>query len=86
MLELPWTEKQVDGLNQWQAASWTESYTCEERSRHPLDPGILVARTDGWHCPVEGCTYVQKWALVVTAHPEWWMYQDPNKTGAISGA
>lgn len=67
----PWSAEQVAALNNFQRNGNFHPFTCggdrsdeahvayaKEHGDH--DYGLLVAKTDGWHCPV--CDYRQKWA------------------------
>jgi hypothetical protein len=70
--DAPWTEDEVDKLNQYQRCSWVHPFTCggergdwAHRQRalenYPLeDYGQLVATPLGWVCPT--CGYTQTWA------------------------
>lgn len=53
----PWTDAEVNTLNQWQALAWVHPFKC--RWPHRRD-SKLVAMNDGWHCP--RCKFVQLWA------------------------
>lgn len=59
----PWTEKQVDALNVFQAAGVFHPFTCP---RTPYGV-VLFATQDGWHCP--SCDYTQNWAHAYMADP-----------------
>lgn len=54
----PWTDEQVDALNDYQAESMFHPYTCSEA--HTGDRRNLVATTRGWICRY--CNYTQDWA------------------------
>lgn len=70
--EVTWTQEQVDGLNDYQQHGFMHPFTCGSGSRGNKahvrammergdgDYGLLIAKTDGWHCP--GCSYRQFWA------------------------
>lgn len=58
----PFTPQQVATLNAFQEMGAVHPFTCGNRPLHPQNEGILIADTDGWHCPVEDCTYSQTWA------------------------
>lgn len=58
----PFTPVQVELLNTYQRLGIVHPFTCAARLLHQQDEGILVADTDGWHCPVEDCRYTQNWA------------------------
>lgn len=70
--EVTWTQEQVDGLNDYQRNGFMHPFTCASGNRtdasHSMaktlnndrDWGLLVAKTDGWHCPA--CNYRQFWA------------------------
>ena len=57
LVEAPWSEQQVDHLNEWQHAGYVHEFTCpnEHAGSH-----VLIALRNGWHCP--GCAYTQTWA------------------------
>jgi hypothetical protein len=65
----PWTDEQVANLNRYQRAGVFHPFTCGRRDEHRDNPGVLVAETDGWHCPAAGCTYRQEWAHPFMAMP-----------------
>lgn len=73
MIVAPWTPEQVKLLNEFQATSWMHPFTCGFRDEHPSDAGILIAREDGWHCPVPTCGYTQNWALLSMIRRECWL-------------
>jgi len=63
----PFTAEQVQHLNAFQADGLMHPFTCPKAARPDEDPyhsveSVLVATTDGWVCPVDGCTYTQDWA------------------------
>lgn len=76
-LEAPWTPNQVAALNEYQRDGKFHPFTCVNRNNdahrayaetHALpDHGILVARRDGWFCPV--CDYRQGWTHPFMAAP-----------------
>ena len=54
----PWTDEQVQGLNEYQEAGWFHPYTCGSDSHeHHVN---LRATPNGWVCPE--CPYTQGWA------------------------
>ncbi len=53
----PFTDAQVRALQTWQETPALHPFTCSTHSET-----ALLASSDGWHCPVEGCTYTQNWA------------------------
>jgi len=62
----PWSQEQVDALNEYQSAGKFHPFTCVNRDdgQHwewgEGDVGVLVATQDGWTC--RDCDYEQKWA------------------------
>ena len=70
--EVTWTQEQVDGLNDYQQHGFMHPFTCASGNRTDAahtrvmkelglaDYGLLIAKTDGWHCP--GCQYRQFWS------------------------
>lgn len=52
----PWTQEQIDALNERQRDESLHPYTCGNDSMHRL----LMATPDGWVCP--DCDYRQRWA------------------------
>lgn len=57
MSEAPWTDDQVESLNQYQASGVCHPFTCgTEKCR-----ADLVATKEGWVCP-QNCGYTQQWA------------------------
>ncbi|MBP5896387.1 hypothetical protein [Streptomyces scabiei] len=65
----PWTAEQVVNLNRHQRAGFVHPFTCGRRGHHPNNPGVLVATTEGWHCPADACGYRQGWAFPFMAEP-----------------
>jgi len=74
----PFTDEQVAALNSYQMDGRFHPFTCggsrddaaheAARAEHGLpEPGILVARREGWTCP--GCGYTQSWAHAAMATP-----------------
>jgi hypothetical protein len=62
MKEAPWTEEEVQKLNEFQKDGRFHPFTCggDRKDRYHLDgEGILVATTQGWMCPF--CDYKQNW-------------------------
>lgn len=61
----PWTQAQVDNLNQRQQREDLHPYTCGiDSSHHP----VLLATVNGWRCPADqfgGCLYSQNWAHTI---------------------
>jgi len=54
----PWSDREVELLNQYQRRGEMHPYTCpKEHDRET----ILVATNDGWVCP-DGDGYTQNWA------------------------
>jgi hypothetical protein len=58
----PWTDQQVTNANAWQTVRSVHPFTCGQRDDH-AGQGVLVAATDGWHCPE--CDYTQEWAYAI---------------------
>ena len=61
----PWSDEQVEALNDYQQAGWMHPFTCgrcrDADTRWPSpDQHLLVATNDGWTCPA--CDYTQDWA------------------------
>jgi hypothetical protein len=62
----PWTDEQVNKLNEWQACDWVHEFTCGNDAdpnfvlSHEVLGKTLVASNDGWHCL--SCGYTQTWA------------------------
>jgi hypothetical protein len=56
MLEKPFTESEVEKLNQWQTDGRFHPFTCGSADCRE----VLVATVDGWVCPK--CDYTQDWA------------------------
>lgn len=69
LLQPPWTAAHVENLNAYQTAGYFHPFTCGWRDEHRDNPGVLVATANGWHCPVDGCRYVQGWAHGFMAEP-----------------
>lgn len=64
IIRAPWTQKQVDDLNQMQQSGTVHPYTCggERTDKDHIDgQGILVATVNGWVCPY--CDYKQNWSV-----------------------
>ena len=58
-IRAPFSERQVAELNRYQVADIMHPFTCPH-DRH--DEVVLLATTEGWHCPVRDCGYRQDWA------------------------
>jgi len=61
----PWTEAEVDSLNEYQKDAIFHPFTCPNRGDGPHREthnqlGLLIATKDGWVCP--DCFYTQTWA------------------------
>lgn len=61
----PWTQKEVNALNHFQAIDLMHPFTCPNHDSETL----LVATVDGWVCSKD-CGYHQNWAWqVMTEFP-----------------
>ncbi len=59
----PFTQEQVDALNEWQKNGRFHPFTCgndRTNEKHLDGEGLLVATLEGWICPF--CDYKQNWA------------------------
>lgn len=56
-IRAPWTDKQVEALNQWQKGGLFHEFTCP--NSHSEDRTLKATR-DGWVCLY--CGYRQDWA------------------------
>lgn len=56
-IKAPFTDAQVEALNDWQRWGPASAIRCPKHGETKL-----VAKTDGWHCPVEGCGETRNWA------------------------
>lgn len=69
MIRAPWSAVQVLALNRWQNLGHMHEFNCPY---HPKLNRVLVAKSDGWHCPT--CAYRQDWAhdfmLDISKHPK----------------
>lgn len=61
----PWTDQQVESLNEFQVSGVMHPFTCH---RHPAER-LLMARPEGWECP--SCDYTQTWAYLYMANRSW---------------
>lgn len=72
----PWTEEQVEALNEYQRDAPMTPFTCPNRGySHRFhddlrDIGVLVATEAGWTC--RDCAYTQDWAHPWMADTSWW--------------
>jgi len=70
-VKAPFTDEQVDAINQWQNTSTVHPLTCGSGNRkdekHLDGEGILVASKDGLVCPY--CDYKQDWVPDGVAFP-----------------
>lgn len=72
-IHAPWTDEQVERLNQYQQAGRFHPYTCPGRDDDADDDADdcpdrnLIATTDGWVCQCGA--YRQTWAHGFTAAP-----------------
>lgn len=57
----PFTDRQVAELNRYQVADIMHPFTCPQQDDEHNEV-VLMATTDGWHCPVRTCEYRQNWA------------------------
>lgn len=70
-ITVPWTQEQVDALNDYQRAGFMHPYTCPDRGdgrhiqRSDEDLGQLLATPSGWIC--RDCLYRQNWAHAASA-------------------
>lgn len=55
----PWDTATVDALNRWQQRGDVHPFTCNNGG------AVLIASSDGWHCPL--CAYRQGWAWALMA-------------------
>jgi len=58
----PWTQEQVDRLNEFQRSGKFHPFTCggnRTDEKHLDGEGVLVATVNGWMCPY--CDYRQDW-------------------------
>ena len=70
-IRAPWTQEQVDRLNEYQRAGAFHPFTCprEHSCSERLYGAVeLVATVDGWVCPKD-CDYTQDWAHAMMAMP-----------------
>ena len=85
-IEAPFTPEQVENLNGYQRCGAFHPFTCSggggPHSDLPGRPAVLVAREDGWHCPVPDCTHHQTWAHTAMADGSWqeWGYRGDQST------
>ena len=56
----PFTDAQVEALNEWQDAGVVHPFTCV--FAHSNGHVNLVATNEGWRCPDSTCPYIQDWA------------------------
>lgn len=62
----PWTQEQVEALEDWQADPLLHPYVCPNRhteahSLSNIQGRALTPTADGWVCP--DCDYRQDWAI-----------------------
>lgn len=57
-IKAPWTQEQVDALNNYQKSGMFHGYTCG--GAHEVSQ-LLVSTINGWECPLN-CGYSQDWA------------------------
>jgi hypothetical protein len=57
MIHAPFTDEQVQRLNEFQQRGDVHPFTCG--NTHD-EPSVLIALNDGWHCWT--CGYTQTWA------------------------
>lgn len=60
----PWTEDEVQSLNDYQDARMMHPFTCGNNSND-----VLEATADGWICLF--CEYIQDWAHLWMADGSW---------------
>jgi hypothetical protein len=61
----PWTDQQVESINGFQKCDYNHPFTCGN-CRNPL-----VAQSDGFVCPNQGCDYRQTWCHDFMANGAW---------------
>lgn len=74
-IKSPFTQEQVDALNEYQKVREFHPFTCggDRTDKYHLDgEGVLVATIEGWKCPY--CPYTQDWAY------EFMTSSNPRKT------
>lgn len=71
-IETPWSQEQVNNLNDYQQKGCFHPYTCDRKApecevdkgpietKDPSKDGVLIATQDGWVCPCG--KYKQNWA------------------------
>ena len=59
-IRAPFTDRQVAELNRYQVADIMHPFTCPNDGH--VEEVVLVATSEGWHCPVRTCGYRQDWA------------------------
>lgn len=62
LIKAPWTDAEVTKLNAFQTCGWMHPFTCVYQGDvdHGGTATILVAKNDGFECPV--CGLRQNWA------------------------
>ena len=78
----PWTQEQVDALNEYQTSGWMHPFTCGHcrdtlGTDHGSNDRALVATVDGWRCRT--CAYTQDWAHAFMAEGEGGKPQQPAR-------
>lgn len=58
-IDAPWTEEIVSALNDYQRSGMFHPFTCPA---HLSGEHILVAKSAGWYCGDQSCSYHQTWA------------------------
>jgi ribosomal protein S27AE len=79
-IEAPFTEDQVKSLNGYQKSGYCHPFTCgnDKCPKPRFEHSILVAKSDGWHCP--RCAYTQTWAHKFMADGSW-KEMNPDRFG-----
>jgi hypothetical protein len=71
----PWTDDEVESLNQYQRSGVMHPFTCG-RSH-----SSLIATNDGWICP--NCEYTQDWCHEFMCYPDWKMENKMKKCDRV---
>lgn len=68
-LVAPWSEEQVDAINDWQECDYVHPFTCPCDHPETEDQSSLVATEAGLYCPEPSCEYEQSWVHAYMADP-----------------
>ena len=65
----PWTDQEVNNINDFQRSNWFHGFTCPSLAH--TSHVDLIAGNDALHCSDPHCDYTQTWVHEFMASGEW---------------